>query len=732
MESIFGKARWAIFNARTGEVTFVEHMPFEIGSDEAVDLRLTGAGVAGKHMIINDSRGEIGVLRRDPSAEVILNGSPTPFSTLRPNVDHTVDLGSERLIIHGGRKIEQWVEKKKEEFARDPKGVTMMPSSTVNPGGEGGSIGFKPNEWSLIDCQTGEITRINKLPFEIGSAADTDLCLPGIFEHHCAIAALRGKGVWLARRQFEADLWLNGITVENEELKPDTDYTLQFGPHLFLLRGGGSLKKWEENLDLGEWFIYDPEKGFTEGPFLYLADILTMTQKPDFSEETIAFPNGMGMGFYLRQLRLLPIEFGSEEGTTQTSASAAAAAQAEEDGELLKPRREGGLICPVCWLEFDAGDLMHVAVHDSLRGDPVLGEDAPQRFLATRFNDRGQALDAFGLPCTEIACPHCRRAIPPAILEGPQHILSIVGDQSAGKSYYLTTLIKALPATLFSQFEVVFQDADPTGNAPLNEMKKTLFSARGPEEARLAKTQLEGAMYERLPRYGRTVALPKPFIYTMESKRRPDGRCSVIFYDNAGEHFQPARDSADSPGAQHVASSSGIFFLFDPFNHPDFRARLGKTADPQLENPIVDQQEVIIAEMKARIRKLRRLQGNERIEQPLAVLVGKCDAWLHMLGPEPLANPLPKHGLDASAIEKNSDRIRALLLEIAPTVVANAETISQQIRYFPVSSFGHAPVRVPSGDVVPDPRRIQPFMVEVPPLWIFSLIAGDLLAPPEA
>jgi len=719
MESIFGKPRWAIFNARTGEATLIEHMPFEIGSAEDVDLRLTSTGIAPKHCAINNIRDEgVSLFRKDASARVILDGAAIEHTPLKPSIEHTLELGSERLIIQGARKIEDWIEKKRAEFSANPKAAISTP--------EAGSTSFRPNEWSLIDCQTGEITRIDKLPFEIGSAANTDLHLEGLLQHHCAIAALRGKGVWLVRREYEADLWLNGISVENEELKPDTDYTLQFGPYLFLLRGGGSLKKWEENLNLGEWFIYDPEKGFTEGPFPYLVDVLLLAKKPDFSEDTIAFPNGMGAGFYLRQLRLLEVEFSGEESST------APATVPDAAPELIQPTREGGLICPVCWLEFDAGDIMHIAVHDSLRGDPVLGEDAPQRFLATRFNDLGQALDAFGLPCTEIACPHCRRAIPPAVLEGPQHILSIVGDQSAGKSYYLTVLIKTLPTTLFNHYDVVFQDADPTGNAPLNEMKKTLFSARTPDEARLAKTQLEGAMYERLPRFGRTVALPKPFIYTLESKHRPEGRCSVIFYDNAGEHFQPGRDSADSPGAQHVASSAGIFFLFDPFNQPDFRNRLGKTSDPQLENPIVDQQEVILAEMKARLGKLRRLPGNERIDQPLAILVGKCDAWLHLLGREPLQNPLADRLLDQKAIDANSERIRKLLLEICSTVVANAETISNNLRYFPVSSFGHPPVRVASGDVVPDPKHIQPFMVDVPPLWILSQIAADILTPPSA
>src|ERR1035441_7166923 len=62
------------------------------------------------------------------------------------------------------------------------------------------------------------------------------------------------------------------------------------------------------------------------------------------------------------------------------------------------PNTEGEHTCPVCWLRFDKGDIMHITVHDSLRGDPALGEDAQQRFLATRFNNAGQALDAMGLP----------------------------------------------------------------------------------------------------------------------------------------------------------------------------------------------------------------------------------------------------------------------------------------------------------------------------------------------
>jgi hypothetical protein len=436
----------------------------------------------------------------------------------------------------------------------------------------------------------------------------------------------------------------------------------------------------------------------------------------------VVYPEGLSKGFLLHDAYEVLAALDNPEGTAPAEEVQTAAA---DEPELFT--------CPVCWLRFDIGDIMHVAAHDSLRGDPVLGEDAPQRFLATRFNDVGQALDALGLPCTEIACPHCRRVLPAGFAETTHHIISLVGDQSAGKSYYLSVLLNVLPAKLFEHFSVVFQDADPAGNAILNQMKQTLFGAKTPEGARLIKTQLEGIMYERLPRYGRVVALPKPFVFSVTSAPDPARHCSLIFYDNAGEHFQPGRDSMDSPGAQHVASSAGILFLVDPFNNPDFRQRIADRADPQLETQIVDQQSVILSEMKVRLAKLLKKSLSYRVPTSMAVLIGKCDAWLHLL-PEVPRYPLVDGALDLDVVQTNSDRLRAFLKEICPAIVANAESVSADVRYFAISSFGHAPVKVGPGDYVPDPRRLQPFQVEVPIVWILSRIAADLVAvgSPEA
>jgi hypothetical protein len=392
------------------------------------------------------------------------------------------------------------------------------------------------------------------------------------------------------------------------------------------------------------------------------------------------------------------------------------------------PNLEGEFTCPVCWLRFDTGDVMHIAVHDSLRGDPVLGEDAQQRFLATRFNNAGQALDAMGIPSSEIACPHCRRKLPPGFLAMPHHIISLVGDQSAGKSYFLSVLTKVFPVTLYREFGVVCQDSDPTGNAPVNDMRKALFGAQTPAQAKLAKTVFEGAMYERLPRQGRMVALPHPFVYTLTPEGRSGEQCALIFYDNAGEHFQPGVNIVEQPGAQHVASAAGIIYLFDPFNSPEFRRAIRETKDPQMEKPVVDQQDIILAEMRARIQVIRNLRPGEPIETPVAFVVGKSDVWLQLLNGRPLPEPLHHGKLDLGAIEENSRAVRELLHGLCPAVVANAEALSTNVMFFFASSFGHTPLKIGPGEYVPDPAKLRPVQVEVPLLWILSQVRPGLIA----
>ena len=389
------------------------------------------------------------------------------------------------------------------------------------------------------------------------------------------------------------------------------------------------------------------------------------------------------------------------------------------------------VLCPICWEVSDWGDLMHIALSEELSSDPILGERHQQRFLATRFNDLGQATDPTGLPCTDLACPHCRRKLPAGYLETPHRIISLVGDAQAGKSYYLAALAKVLPATLFRNFGVTFQDGDPQGNARLNDMRRRLFEAKTREAAHLEKTADQGAMYETVLRRGKSVKLPKPFTYLLGASDGSGEKASWVFYDNAGENFQPGNDINQVPGAQHVASASGILFLFDPFSSSEFRHRIADSKDPQLENLFIDLQDVILSTMRSWIQQLRHLRTTEKIDKPLAVLVGKCDAWMHLLGEDPFQNPVREGWLDSTALQHNSRLIRNLLMEICPSVVGNAESLSNDVLYFCVSSFGHTPIKTllksKEEKALPEPSKLRPIFVEVPLLWLFSKLCPQFV-----
>lgn len=599
----------------------------------------------------------------------------------------------------------------------------------------------------VVNCISGEYKQGQSSPFVIGSGAESDMVLndDSILDQHCVIEKTK-KGIQLRSIQPEhpdGGVVLDGNPTTLVQLKARTEHSIQVGKSFLIIVTTMSPKKeniqmWGSNIKNGGWIINKSNKAAATRP-LQINEVFdardSMGLDPD---STPVFKGSSEVGFYLRQLMVLEPEREAPSTEDEIESDKEPVADRVVDEEMENPSMtryidsdNGEFTCPICWLKFDRGDVMHVAVHDSLFGDPLLGEEQMKRFHATRFNDRGQALDECGIPCTEIACPHCRRTLAPGFFDEPHKIFSIVGAPQSGKSYYLTVLIKLLQTTLFRDFGVVFRDADPTGNAPINEMKAHLFSAQNPAQAFLTKTQLEGAMYERLPRYDRMVTLPKPFIYSLSGAESDDENCSIVFYDNAGEHFQPGQDSTNSPGAQHIASSDAIFFLFDPTINPDFRRSISDSEDPQFKSQVSDQQDIILAETEVRIKKLLGLERREKVQTPLAIIIGKCDSWIDKIGSENLKNPIVDGTLDVGAVEANSQLVRNLMEEHCPYVIANAERISSDVCYFAASAFGHTPVTFEDDKGVsrigPDPQKINPMYVEIPTLWALSRVRPGLV-----
>jgi hypothetical protein len=561
-------------------------------------------------------------------------------------------------------------------------------------------------------------------PFIIGSNAAADF-RTGAPECPPVLGTILQRG-----DEFEITINSDGSALVDGA--PGSQFTLNIGEEHTLTAGGEVLafkcladpQAW---MDLGSemfWHFFDAETHQWYGPFdpeelrEHLKD-----QTPEQAADNLVMPAGLrDVGFFVKDVLPILPERGSEP--------------VAED--LVQPIHNepvnteyGEFTCPVCWFKFDRGDAMNISVHAALRGDPLLGEDAMQRFHATRFNDRGQAIDAMGIAAPDLACPHCRRKLPPGFMETPHHIFSIVGAPSSGKSYYLSVLTRTLQTSLYQNFGVAFRDADPSENVILTQMRTQLFSASTPEDAFLAKTELEGMLYETLPRLGRKVRLPKPFVFKLSRRNAHDSDFSIVFYDNAGEHFEPTRNSADSPGAQHIAVASGIFFLFDPLHNTEFRQRLKGVRDPQIQSRRLDQQDVILAETEVRIKNVLGLDSRQCIDTPFAVMVGKSDTWESLLGPEPLLPNIEKGALLADNIAANSDRIRELLLELCPAIVSNAEAISSNVAYFAISPLGCSPVQFTDLEghirIGPDPQLMKPKNVEVPTLWVLSQIAPEVV-----
>lgn len=616
-------------------------------------------------------------------------------------------------------------------------------------------------EWCLLSCFSGELTPVSAFPFEIGSSETAHLRLPaeeGIFEKHCAILQA-GKKKWLVKRNPNAGVLLDGVPFDQPvELAERTDYTLKVGAHLFLIRGDQNLMSWRQKIHVDRWILQNAQTGDMTGPFSFEGLGLEIAARDLDPEGVITTVDGAEKGFYLRDLMEL-IPQPDRKAVERSVAEAAGAEQAERSSaDYGAPEIDvirGEFTCPICWKRFDRKDVLWVARHPSLMGlDADLGEESMLRFRATNFNDRGLAFDAKGVVCSEKACPHCKRRLPPGFLELETFIFSIVGAPSAGKSYFLTSAIKQLEDVLPLKFQLALQDADAEGNATVSQMKARMFSdSENPADIYLDKTQPGGEMYETWERDGKQVRLPKPFTYMVSSFSNGNGPdaappVTLVFYDNAGEHFEPSlrSESSDEPevqSTQHLASSSVIFFLFDPTSNVGFRKQLKGLDDPQLHDgkfTKLDRQDSILAEMRNRIKRELNIEAHKKIGVPIAVLVGKCDTWSHLLSnrEQPFADPLAGSSLNIAATRENSRRVREFLLKTCPNIVAGAEAISEEVCYFPVSPIGHSPKeftrkRIVGGEereetlLGPVPGCVKPIFAEIPVLWALSKICPKLV-----
>ena len=400
--------------------------------------------------------------------------------------------------------------------------------------------------------------------------------------------------------------------------------------------------------------------------------------------------------------------------------------------------------CPHCWNTFPPEEVLWITAHPDLRGDRLLGEDAQQCFLATRFTVEGHAIDVKGSECSRLACPQCHLSVSRAFLEMKPLFVSILGAPSSGKSFFLAAMSWQLRNCLRDRFDLSFQDADPVTNQILSGYENTLFcSTQEDQLTTLEKTQQEGNLYESVKYEDRQVWYPKPFVFSVKPNETHPGYAkrellsrALCLYDNAGEHFLPGGESPNDPGTQHLALSEVLLFMFDPTAHVKFRkACRGKSHDPQMNmQEWTHRQDLVLLEAAHRIRTYSGLGENEKDSRPLVVVVTKFDAWCGLTGVKRLSTsrvvrPVGKSlsAIDREELKKVSGQVRSLLTKFSPELVAAAEGFSRRVTYIPVSATGHSPEIVKTGGFGIRPKDIKPMWVEIPMLYAINCVAESLV-----
>lgn len=400
--------------------------------------------------------------------------------------------------------------------------------------------------------------------------------------------------------------------------------------------------------------------------------------------------------------------------------------------------------CPHCWHQFAAEDTLWVAEHADLQHDPRLDKEG-LRFLPTRFDVEGNAIDPMGMSCQQLACPNCHLRVPRALFEIAPMFLSIAGTPSCGKTYFLASMTWKLRNTLPKFFAMAFTDADPVSNLQLNEYENEQFFNADPDAiVKLAKTQEHGELYNAVMYGEQLVEYPKPFLFSIRPRpAHPNSsqanRISrlLCLYDNAGESFEPGNDDASAPVTRHLAQAQVMLYCFDPTQDPRLRAKCtGNSQDPQIVLGLeTRRQEAVFHEMVDRIRRLTGLHRNQKHPQPLIIVVTKFDVWSSLLGEERLEDPYLKasdkelYALDMPRIEAVSDRVRDLLWEFTPELVSAAEEFTDHVMYIPVSATGCGPEYDSETKQVLGirPKNINPMWAEVPLLTALSRWGGGMI-----
>ncbi len=383
--------------------------------------------------------------------------------------------------------------------------------------------------------------------------------------------------------------------------------------------------------------------------------------------------------------------------------------------------------CPYCYNEISPNAL---AVRCSGRAAPGRSRctEAPDKVRVQFFNDGTPVLpvisgtdgkqvlsrsDATCAACGAVSairvCPDCHSRMPRSF-DADSPLFGLVGVRGSGKTVMLAVLQKELYSTIARRFDASIDS--PGGKIGL--AGKLEADLRGMEDA------ARGMLPAQTAQHTTGMSIPAVFEWRF-AKKSLGGKLSrdvstlFSFYDSAGEDLA-TEDRA--LGQHYLAATRGVILLLDPFGFPGNRERaLRSGVDPESLTTAPD---TVLRALTTVLQTAEKTKKNKKIEQPVAVVVSKIDAFFDDIPSDhPIRRPSSKlRYFDEAESLTIHDHVAAMIEQWGgDSLLRMLDSNYAKYRLFGASALGAEP-QYQTRAV--NSRGVLPHRVGEPLLWLMA------------
>lgn len=306
--------------------------------------------------------------------------------------------------------------------------------------------------------------------------------------------------------------------------------------------------------------------------------------------------------------------------------------------------------------------------------------------------------DRFGVKTNRRVCPKCHNPLPRQYGKNPVKFISVIGVTGAGKTVYISQLLKHMSDYLASVNMSTYFTSDHEPN----------FIRANPVE-----------MGQALPDSTMKGTFSQPMFYDLVTRKGQRLITNtIVIYDIAGEDCQNAADMAKY--GDYINQADGLMLLVDPTQLKWVTGSLEASAEPSL--------------VLNTIHTATTNAVNQLCEIPIAVCVSKSDSFEDMITQGqndiyPVTDDMGRTVPVFNASDYNELEVQ-LVQRMNPTLANNLRTSYKYYNFFAFSAIGGPVEQKNTADgersypiAPPVPRRIAE-----PLLWLlhrFGYISSD-------